>query len=137
MMPHFTDSLVASEFEVFVGQDAVKGVFRVTDFVSFQLDAHGSRLKPSFSIAKMVQHDATNAFNSWLRETTDARHSETRPTREIVLKAVDDGTVTRTWTIKGAYIVAVRYSDFNVASFDMVAETVTIAYEDIEEAFHI
>ncbi len=43
--------------------------------------------------------------------------------------------MTRVWTVKNAYILSVRYSDFNVASFEMVEEIYTIAYDDIEEVF--
>jgi hypothetical protein len=131
----FLDSLVASEFEIEIDGKVLNGIFRISGFVSYSVDETGTRKLPPFEIAKMVQHDSRNPFNTWLRETTAARHGGARPRRDVVIKAVDDGLVTRVWTVKNAYILSVRYSDFNVASFEMVEEIYTIAYDDIEEVF--
>lgn len=133
--PRFVDSLVASEFEVHLNGALLNGIFQIQNFVSFQLDAQGNRLKPAFALSKMVQRDAGNMLNTWLRETTSARQGADRPTRELTIKAVDDGVTTRTWVVKGAYIQAIHYSVFDVASSELVAETLTIAYDDIEESF--
>ncbi|MEO1646033.1 MAG: phage tail protein, partial [Chloroflexota bacterium] len=84
---------------------------------------------------KMVERDGANAFNSWLRETTSARDSDDKPRRDVTVVAVDDGVETRRWKAVNAWIVSVGYSDFDSASFEMVAETLVIAYEDIEESF--
>jgi hypothetical protein len=48
---------------------------------------------------------------------------------------VDDGVETRCWTVKGAWISEVSYSHFNTASSEMVEETVTIQYDDLEESW--
>lgn len=129
------DSLVASEFALEINGETLSGIFTVEGFVSYQVDAGGVRQLPPFSISKMVQHDANNAFNAWLIETTTSRHTTERPRRDVVLKAVDDGIITRSWTIKSAFILSVAYSSFDVASFAMMQEIYHIGYEDIEEVF--
>lgn len=129
------DSLIANEFAFEINGEAVSGVFRVGNLVTYSTDNEGNRLKPSFEVSKMVERDGNNAFNSWLRETTDARNSDDNPRRDVTVVAVDDGVETRRWTAKNAWIKHVSYSDFDSSSFEMVAETFVIAYDDIEEAF--
>ena len=129
------DSLIANEFAFEINGEAVSGVFRVGNLVTYATDNEGNRLKPSFEVSKMVERDGNNAFNSWLRETTDARNSDDSPRRDVTVVAVDDGVETRRWTAKNAWIKSVSYSDFDSSSFEMVAETFVIAYDDIEEAF--
>lgn len=129
------DSLIANEFAFEINGEAVSGVFRVGNLVSYATDNEGNRIKPSFEVSKMVERDGNNAFNSWLRETTNARNSEDNPRRDVTLVAVDDGVETRRWTAKNAWIKSVSYSDFDSSSFEMVAETFVIAYDDIEESF--
>lgn len=129
------DSLIANEFAFEINGEAVSGVFRVGNLVTYATDNEGNRLKPSFEVSKMVERDGNNAFNSWLRETTDARNSDDNPRRDVTVVAVDDGVETRRWTAKNAWIKSVSYSDFDSSSFEMVAETFVIAYDDIEETF--
>lgn len=129
------DSLIANEFAVELDGEALRGVFRVADFCTFKLDEQGKRVKERFTLAKMVQRDGNSPFNKWLRETIANRDSGVRPTRTLALLAIDDGIETRRWTIQGAYIREVRYSEFNSASFEMVEEIYTIEYEDIEEGW--
>ncbi|GAB5494595.1 MAG: hypothetical protein Phog2KO_48100 [Phototrophicaceae bacterium] len=129
------DSLIANEFAFEISGEAVSGVFRVGNLVTYATDDDGNRLKPSFEVSKMVERDGNNAFNSWLRETTDARNSDESPRRDVTVVAVDDGVETRRWTAKNAWIKSVSYSDFDSSSFEMIAETFVIGYEDIEESF--
>lgn len=129
------DSLVANEFSLELEGAPVTGIFKVSNFVSFALDANGKRVKSTFELSKMVQRDPKLPFNQWLRDTFAKRNSDDRPKRDLVLLAVDDGTITRRWFIRGAYIARVSYSEFDVAQSDMVAETYTIAYDDIEDTF--
>jgi hypothetical protein len=129
------DSLVASEFEVEINGSTLNGIFRISNLTTLKFDENGKRHKPPFEIAKMVQRDANNPFNAWLTESAAARDNTNRPTRDIIIKAVDDGVVTRTWTVKNATILGVSYSDFNSASFEMVEEVYTIGYGDIVEEF--
>lgn len=133
----FLDSLVASEFELEIDGEKLTGIFRVSGFVSYAVDMDGVRQTPPFQISKMVQRDPDNAFNRWLIETSASRHLTSRPRREIVLKAVDDGIVTRTWTVKEAFLLSVSYSEFDVASFTMMEEIYSIGYADIEETFAV
>ena len=129
------DSLVANEFAVEIGGEVVGGIFGVSGLTLFQVDSEGKRVKPSFEITKMVERDAKNAFNSWHRETVTNRDSDTRPTRTLAIVAVDDGIETRRWTAKDAYIAGIRYSDYDTASFEMIAEVYTIMYSEIEESW--
>lgn len=127
------DSLIANEFEFEINGVSVNGVFRVSSLVTYSADANGNRNKPTFEVSKMVQRDANNVFNKWIRATMDARDSSEKPTRDVTVVAVDDGVVIRRWTAKNAWIKGVYYSDFDSGSFEMVAETVIISYDDIEE----
>ncbi|QPC84418.1 phage tail protein [Phototrophicus methaneseepsis] len=125
------DSLIANEFSVELDGEEVTGIFGVSGLVSFQLGEDGQRVWPAFTVSKMVQRDPQGAFNKWLQET----QSGSKPTRDLSIVAVDDGVATRRWTAKNAYIQSVHYSDFNEASFEMVAELVEIGYESMTEEF--
>ena len=129
------DSLIGNEFALELGEQRVSGVFRVSGFVSYSKDDDGTRHTPPFEISKTVERDAHSPFNAWLRETLAERHSKVIVTRDLVLLAIDDGIITRRWVVKGAHIHQVRYSEFDSASFEMVAETYVIHYADIEESF--
>lgn len=129
------DSLVANEFAVEINGAVVTGIFGVSGLTLYQLDSDGKRIKPSFEITKMVERDADNAFNSWHRETMQNRNNDTHPTENLAIVAIDDGIETRRWTVLGAYIAGIRYSDYDTASFEMVAETYTIMYSEIEESW--
>lgn len=129
------DSLCANEFAFEIAGQRVPGIFRISGLIAYKVDSAGHRIKPPFEVAKMVQRDASTPFNQWLRETLSVRDITERPRRDIAVVAVDDGTETRRWTVKGAWIQEVRYSDFNSASFEMVEETFVIMYDDIEESW--
>jgi hypothetical protein len=62
-----------------------------------------------------------------------SRNADTRPTRELAVVAIDDGIETRRWTLQGAYITAISYSNYDAGLSEMIEECYTIAYEDIEE----
>jgi phage tail-like protein len=137
---HALDSLCANEFAVEIEGEKIPGIFRVSDLTSFKLDTSGSALKlvsEPFKITKMVQRDGTSVFNRWLRETVIAKGSATRPTRTVAVMAIDDGVETRRWTVNGAWISEISYSDFNSGSFEMVEETVTIHYDSIDESWPV
>jgi phage tail-like protein len=133
------DSLVANEFAVEVEGERVSGIFRVVGLISFKLDVKSTTalkiLKDPFKIVKMVQRDGHNAFNRWIQETMAAQADIVRPTRTLSVLAIDDGVETRRWTVKGAWISEVAYSDFNTGSAELVEETLTIQYESIEESW--
>ncbi len=130
------DSLSANEFEVQLDGEVVKGVFRISGLVPFKLEVKPSMTKvvrEPFTLSKMVQRDPEVAFNRWLRETVAATDDLSRPSRTLEILAIDDGEETRRWTIKGAWISEIAYSDFNTASGDLIEETVTIHYDEISE----
>lgn len=129
------DSLIANEFAFEIGGEAVNGVFRVSNLVTYATNEDGERIKPPFEVSKMVQRDGNNTFNQWLRETMTARNGDDKPRRDVTVVAVDDGVETRRWTAKNAWIAKVSYSDFDGGSFEMVAETYVIGYDDIEESW--
>ncbi len=133
------DSLVANEFEVQIDGQPVTGVFSVQELVSFKLDVRTTtsikKLRSPFKITKMVQRDPNNIFNQWIRDTFAAGEDIVRPTRTLTILAVDDEVHTRRWTVKDAWISEIKYTDFNSGSSEMIEETLTIEYEDIEESW--
>lgn len=133
------DSLVANEFEVQIDDQSVTGIFSIAGLVTFKLDVKTTtsikKLPEPFTIKKMVQRDPNNIFNSWIRATFAAEADIVRPTRTLTILAVDNGVETRRWTVKKAWISEINYSDFNSGSSEMIEETVTIQYDDIEETW--
>lgn len=133
------DSLSANEFAIHIEDERVDGVFRVSGLVPFKLEVKATTslkpLKEPFKIIKMVQRDPNAPFNRWLRETIAAAADIVRPTRTITLLAIDDGVETRRWSVKGAWISEVTYSDFNTASGELIEETLTIQWDKIEETW--
>jgi phage tail-like protein len=136
---HAIDSLSANEFVVEVEGQRLGGVFRITGLVSFKLDVKGTSslktLKEPFKIVKMVQRDPNNPFNQWLIESINAKDDIVRPRRTLSIVAVDDGVEIRRWTVNGAWISEVRYSDFDSGSSELVEETITIQWDDLEETW--
>lgn len=130
------DSLTANEFSVEVNGEVVTGIFRLYDFTTFRMDIKPAQTRlqrDPFRIAKMVQRDPASPINAWIKDTVRTREDIDRPKRTIVIRAIDDGVEIRRWTIKGAYITEVRYSDFSSASTELVEEVISISYEDIDE----
>jgi len=132
------DSLSANEFEVQLEGEVVKGVFKISGLLPFKLEVKSSYTKivrDPFKLSKMVQRDPNLPFNRWVRETIAATDDIVRPTRTLDILAVDDGEEIRRWTIKGAWISEVGYSDFDSASSTLIEETVTIQYDEIIETW--
>lgn len=132
------DSLSAHEFAVEIEGRRANGIFRVSGLTPFKLDIKPSMKKlvrDPFKISKMVQRDPANPFNAWLRESVIARDDIVRPTRKLAIIAIDDGVEIRRWTIQGAYVGEVTYSDFNSSSNELIEETLTIYYEDVVESW--
>lgn len=127
------DSLVANEFTLSVDGQVVTGIFRVVGLTTLKLDADGGRIYPPVQIVKMVQRDGNTPFNKWLRESVAAETH--RPTRTVVITAVDDGTPIRRWSLVEAQISEVSYSEFNTASGEMIEERVTVSVTRIEESW--
>ena len=132
------DSLSANEFEIQIDGERVEGVFRVIGLLPFKLEVKPSLTKlvrDPFKLSKMVQRDPNLPFNRWLRETVEAKDDIVRPHRTLEILAIDDGEETRRWTVEGAWISEISYSDFNTASSELIEETVTIHYDDITETW--
>jgi hypothetical protein len=130
------DSLSANEFAVELDGEPVSGIFRVTGLTTFKLDVKAPMTKAArepFKITKMVQRDPQLPFNRWLRESLGARDDIVRPLRTLDIIAIDDGVETRRWRIKSAWISEVSYSEFNTASSELVEETFTIHYDEVED----
>ena len=83
----------------------------------------------------MVQRDPQLPFNRWLRETIESKADIVRPQRTLEIIAIDDGEETRRWTVKGAWISEITYSEFNTANGELIEETITVHYEDITETW--
>jgi len=128
------DSLVANEFALEVDGKRVNGIFRISGLTTFKM-AYGSNqiVNQPFKLAKMVQRDGNNPINNWIRETRASNESAERPRRALTILAIDDGVVIRRWTAQGAWISEISYSDFNSASAEMVEETLTIYYNQLDE----
>lgn len=122
----FLDSLVANEFAVEINGESTMGVFRVLGFTPYHVDANQPK---QVTITKMVQRDVNSPFNKWLRESET---SGTAATRDMAIIAIDDGMETRRWTLKGAYIISVSYSDFDSSSIEMVEERITVGYTSVD-----
>ncbi len=132
------DSLSANEFAVLLDGERLQGVFRVSGLLPFKLEVKPSLTKlvrEPFKLSKMVQRDPNLPFNRWLRETIEAKDDIVRPVRTLEVLAIDDGEESRRWTVQGAWISEISYSDFNSASSDLIEETVTIHYDDITETW--
>ncbi len=121
------DSLVANEFAFEIDGEVVQGMFTVSNLVTYTSDGETF----PFEVSKMVQRDPNTPFNSWHRETIDGKN----PTRTVAVVAIDDGVETRRWTFSGAKIQSIRYSAFDTASNEMVAEIYTIAYDSVAESW--
>ena len=133
------DSLSANEFAVELDGERVEGIFTVTGLVSFKLEVKNTSalkvVKEPFKITKMVQRDPENPFNRWLRESVAARADIVRPNRTLTIIAIDDGMEIRRWTVSGAWISELSYSDFNTGSGELVVETAVIQWDDLEETW--
>ena len=134
---HEIDSLVANEFAVEVDGQAATGIFRISGLVSFRLESAqaAERTLSPLRISKMIQRDPYNPFNTWIRDTFAAPAGADRPLRTVTLHAVDNGTPIRRWTLEGAWISQITYSDFDSASGEMVEEVLTIHYSDLIEGW--
>jgi hypothetical protein len=132
------DSLSANEFAVELENTRAAGIFRVTGLIPFKLDVKPSLTKivsDPFKIVKLVQRDPALPFNRWVRETIQAKDDIVRPLRIVDIIALDDGQETRRWKVKGAWISEISYSDFDTGSSELVQETLTIHYDEIEEVW--
>jgi hypothetical protein len=132
------DSLSANEFTVEIDGARAVGILNVTGLVTFKLDVKPALTKlvdEPFKIGKLVQHDAQQPFNVWIRETTHAGGDIVRPTRTLAILALDEGIETRRWTVKGAWISEIAYSKFDTGSSELIEETLTIRFDSIEESW--
>lgn len=135
------DSLSANEFSVELEGEPVTGVFRLKGLVPFKMDVKATTsLKPilePFMLVKMVQRSPDAPANRWIQETINAKADIVRPTRTLAILAVDNGVEIRRWTVKGAWISEITYSDFDMASGDLIEERLTIHYEEIVETWGV
>lgn len=129
------DSLSANEFAVEIDGARADGIFKISGLIPFKRDISHSPIKviyESFQISKMVQRDPNLPFNVWLRETFNGTNEINPPKRDVAILALDEGVEIRRWTVKGAWISEVSYSDFDSGSGELVQETVTINYEKVD-----
>lgn len=133
------DSLSANEFMVELDGERVEGIFTVSGLISFKLEVKNTSamkiVKDPFKITKMVQRDPENVFNRWLRDTIASKADIVRPKRTLTIIAIDDGVEVRRWTVTGAWISELAYSEFNTGSSELVEETATIQWDDLDETW--
>ena len=79
-----------------------------------------------------MQPDPQHPCDIWVNESFDAGEDIVRPARTLALLALEEGEVLRRWTVRDAWIAEVGYSDFDSKSDDLLEETLTIHYKDIE-----
>lgn len=130
------DSLSANEFRVELDGEVVDGIFKISGLAPFKLEVKQSSalkiLKDPIQIVKMVRRDPNNVVNRWLRESIVTQTDIMRATRTLAIVAVDDDEEVRRWLIKGAWISAVSYSEFNSGLGELVEETLTLQWDSIE-----
>ncbi len=130
------DGQLAREFALEIDGQRVTGILAIRGLVAFRLDVRTTtairKLQEPFKITRMVQLDPQHPCNVWVRETFDAGEDIVRPARSLCLLALDKGVETQRWTVYDAWISEVGYSDFDSSSSDILEETLTIQYEDVE-----
>ena len=130
------DGQLAKEFGLEIDGQRVTGILAIRGLVAFRLDVRTTtairKLQEPFKITRMVQLDPQHPCNVWVRETFDAGEDIVRPARTLCLLALDKGVETQRWTVYDAWISEVGYSDFDSSSSDILEETLTIQYEDVE-----
>ncbi len=130
------DGQLAKEFALEIDGQRVSGILAIRGLVAFRLDVRTTtairKLQEPFKITRMVQPDPQHPWNVWVRETFDAGEDIVRPARTLCLLALDKGVETQRWTVYDAWISEVGYSDFDSSSSDILEETLTIQYEDVE-----
>ncbi len=130
------DGQLAKEFALEIDGQRVSGILAIRGLVAFRLDVRTTtairKLQEPFKITRMVQPDPQHPCNVWVRETFDAGEDIVRPARTLCLLALDKGVETQRWTVYDAWISEVGYSDFDSSSSDILEETLTIQYEDVE-----
>ncbi|MBW4439186.1 MAG: phage tail protein [Pleurocapsa minor GSE-CHR-MK-17-07R] len=129
------DSLSANEFSVSIDGEVITGIFKLSGLAPFKMEmkpAATRLLRDAVRITKMVQRDPAMPVNRWVMETVTAKDDIVRPIRTLDISALDDGVEVRRWSLKGAYISELSYSDFDSGSGELVQETLVIQYEDVE-----
>lgn len=132
------DSLSANEFSVSIDGEVITGIFKLSGLAPFKMEmkpAATRLLRDPVRITKMVQRDPATPVNRWVMETVTAKDDIVRPIRTLDISALDDGVEVRRWSLKGAYISELSYSDFDSGSGELVQETLVIQYEDVDIAW--
>ena len=124
------DSLSANEFKVELDGQEVQGVFRVSGFKPFDFVNTGN--SHSVILTRMVQRDANNPFNKWVRESVSTLGMDVNPTRSLAIVFVDEEVEIRRYTLNGAYLVGLSYSDLDTSRTELVEEITTIQYASVE-----
>ncbi len=130
------DGQRASDFALEIDGRRVDGILALRGLVAFRLDVRTTtairKLQEPFKVVRKLQHDPQDPCNVWVSESYGAGEDIVRPARTLALLALDEGEVLRRWTVRDAWIAEVGYSDFDSKSGDLLEETLTIHYKDIE-----
>lgn len=129
------DTLSANEFAVFLDGEAIQGVFTISGLAPFRLDVTPSLIKAMRSplrLSRMLQKDPTLPFNRWLRESAEAGDDVVRPLRTLDIVAMDEGVESRRWSVIGAWVSEIAYSDFDSGSGELIQEKLVIQYDRID-----
>ena len=131
-----SEGLLARDFALEIDGQRVSGLIAIRGLVSFRLDVRTTtsirKLQEPFKITRMLLRDPQHPCNVWVRETFEAGEDIVRPARTLTLLAPATGVETQRWTVQDAWIADVSYSDLDSSSSDVLEETLTIHYKDIE-----
>ncbi len=126
----------ACDFALEIDGQRVEGIRAVRGLVAFRLDVRTTtairKLQEPFKITRLVQQDPQHPCDVWVNESFGAGEDIVRPARTLALLALQEGEVLRRWTVRDAWIAEVGYSDFDSKADDVLEETLTIHYKDIE-----
>jgi len=95
------------------------------------LTAEGAADKPPLTFYKQVEDSRDTVFNRWLAETLASETPSSRPRRNFVVTAVNDGNPIRRWTFSGAWIAAVAQGSLDSTSHDFAVERIKLCYDKI------
>ena len=123
------NTLQANQFVVTLDGEAIDTILSCDMFE--YLTAEGAADKPPLTFYKQVEDSRDTVFNRWLAETLASETPSSRPRRNFVVTAVNDGNPIRRWTFRGAWIAAVAQGSLDSTSHDFAVERIKLCYDKI------
>jgi len=123
------NTLQANQFVVTLDGEAIDTILSCDMFE--YLTAEGAADQPPLTFYKQVEDSRGTVFNRWLAETLASETPSSRPRRNFVVTAVNDGNPIRRWTFRGAWIAAVAQGSLDSTSHDFAVERIKLCYDKI------